>query len=49
MSCPAAVRKRTTAGIVGMGDVGYRGVQKREEHRAREADWQVAMRPGQSR
>ncbi len=28
------------------GDAGYQGVQKREEHRERRVEWQVAMRPG---
>ena len=27
------------------GDAGYQGVHRREEHRARPVDWQVAMRP----
>ena len=31
------------------GDAGYRGVEKREENRGREVDWQIAMRPGQRR
>ena len=28
------------------GDAGYQGVQKREEHRERRVEWEVAMRPG---
>ena len=31
------------------GDAGYQGVHRREEHRARQVDWRVAMRPGQRR
>ena len=31
------------------GDSGYRGVEKREENRGRDVDWQVAMRPGKRR
>ena len=31
------------------GDAGYQGVQKRPEHRDREVDWHVAMRPGRRR
>ena len=31
------------------GDAGYQGVHRREEHRARPVDWQVAMRPGRRR
>ena len=31
------------------GDTGYQGVGKREENRDAEADWQVAMKPGQRR
>jgi IS5 family transposase len=29
------------------GDAGYRGIDKREEHRSRKVDWNIAMRPGQ--
>jgi IS5 family transposase len=31
------------------GDAGYRGVEKRLEHRNRELDWHVALRPGKRR
>ena len=31
------------------GDSGYQGVEKREENRGRDVDWQVAMRPGKRR
>ena len=31
------------------GDAGYQGVSKSEENRDAEADWQVAMKPGQRR
>lgn len=27
-------------------DAGYTGIEKREEHRERDVDWQIAMRPG---
>lgn len=27
------------------GDAGYQGIEKREEHQAREVDWFIAMRP----
>jgi IS5 family transposase len=30
-------------------DAGYRGIEKRSEHRDRNVDWNVAMRPGQRR
>lgn len=29
------------------GDAGYRGIEKREEHKNRKVDWFIAMRPGQ--
>ncbi|EEH5461545.1 IS5 family transposase [Salmonella enterica] len=29
------------------GDAGYSGIDKREEHRNRDVDWFIAMRPGQ--
>ena len=28
------------------GDAGYQGIEKREEHKDREVDWLIAMRPG---
>jgi IS5 family transposase len=28
------------------GDAGYRGIEKRDEHRDREVDWHIALRPG---
>lgn len=28
------------------GDAGFQGVDKREEHKTREADWFIVMRPG---
>ena len=31
------------------GDAGYQGVGKRPEHRGKEVDWHVAMRPGKRR
>ena len=31
------------------GDAGYQGVEKREENRHREVQWEVAMRPGKRR
>lgn len=31
------------------GDAGYRGVDKRDEHRNRSGDWNIALRPGQRR
>ncbi len=31
------------------GDAGYRGVDRRPEHRGRAMDWQVALRAGQRR
>jgi IS5 family transposase len=30
-------------------DAGYRGIEKRDEHRSRKVDWQIALRPGQRR
>ena len=32
-----------------MGDAGYQGVDKREEHLGRQVRWSVAMRPGKRR
>ena len=29
------------------GDAGYRGINKRDEHKNRQVDWYIAMRPGQ--
>jgi len=29
------------------GDAGYRGIEKRDEHKNRKVDWLIAMRPGQ--
>ena len=31
------------------GDSGYRGIDKREEHKHRQVDWFIAMRPGKRR
>ena len=31
------------------GDAGYRGIEKRPEHRHRDTDWQVSMMPGKRR
>ena len=31
------------------GDAGYRGIEKRGEHKGRQVDWFIAMRPGQRR
>jgi IS5 family transposase len=31
------------------GDAGYRGIEKRPEHRDRDVDWHIAMRPGKRR
>lgn len=31
------------------GDAGYQGIEKREEHQSREADWHISMRPGKRR
>ena len=28
------------------GDAGYQGVEKREENRGRQVEWEIAMRPG---
>ena len=32
-----------------LGDAGYHGVEKREENRHKDVDWQIAMRPGKRR
>ncbi|MCP3672207.1 MAG: transposase [Gammaproteobacteria bacterium] len=29
------------------GDAGYLGIEKREEHKDRDVDWQINVRPGQ--
>ena len=39
---------RLLHGNEAQADAGYQGVQKREEHRERRVEWQVAMRPGLS-
>lgn len=31
------------------GDAGYQGIEKREEHKDRDVDWFIAMRPGKRR
>jgi IS5 family transposase len=31
------------------GDAGYQGVEKRPEHKDRQIDWQIALRPGKRR
>ncbi len=44
-ACPAPHGDETRV----WGDAGHRGVGKRPEHRDREVEWRVAMRPGKRR
>ena len=33
----------------GLGDAGYQGVEKRPEHKDRQIEWHIALRPGKRR